>query len=289
MFCFGAAHTLSTAESLVVSYKNAVYLELNLQRTAITDTDSIAWIEAVETADGQTLEQDVRYAMNQLVLDLKANSLWTPIQTMNVHMAARTLAGSLIDVKTPSASWANTNFVSGDYNRTTGLLGDGATKYLDTGRANNADGQNDQAMWQMVTADHTNLGLGRTYIAAGGSNAGTTSLLQSGGVIGNLIARCRNTTSDAIVGASTEGLIGVSRSASTGYTAIGNGAESSLTRTSQTSSTDSICVFCSNTAGVKAYYGNQRASVSAVGSAHSLTTVETVLDSFTALITAMGL
>jgi hypothetical protein len=36
----------------------------------------------------------------------------------------------------------NFNFVSGDYNRKTGLVGDGSTKYLDSNRAGNADPQN---------------------------------------------------------------------------------------------------------------------------------------------------
>ena len=40
----------------------------------------------------------------------------------------------------------NNNFVEADYNRGTGLKGNGSTKYLDSGRANNADPQNDKHM-----------------------------------------------------------------------------------------------------------------------------------------------
>lgn len=55
---------------------------------------------------------------------------------------ARTLPGSLVPLAADMPAPTNFNFVAGDYNRQTGLLGNGSTKYLDSNRANNADSQN---------------------------------------------------------------------------------------------------------------------------------------------------
>jgi len=49
----------------------------------------------------------------------------------------------------------NFNFVSGDYNRKTGLVGNGSTKYLDSNRNNNADPQNSKHMSAYVTTAPT--------------------------------------------------------------------------------------------------------------------------------------
>jgi hypothetical protein len=58
----------------------------------------------------------------------------TAIKASCILAGARTLAGALV----PLAGAAPTNvgpFVSGDYNRKTGLVGDGSTKYLNSNRA----------------------------------------------------------------------------------------------------------------------------------------------------------
>jgi hypothetical protein len=55
---------------------------------------------------------------------------------------ARTLAGALVPLV--GAAPTNFNFVSGDYNRKTGLVGNRSTKYLNSNRNNNADPQNSQ-------------------------------------------------------------------------------------------------------------------------------------------------
>jgi hypothetical protein len=71
----------------------------------------------------------------------KADGIWDAIKASAILAGARTLDGALQPLV--GSAPTNFNFISGDYNRTTGLVGDGATKYLNSNRNNNADPQSD--------------------------------------------------------------------------------------------------------------------------------------------------
>ena len=107
----------------------------------VTDPDAGAYIAAVEAADGQLLEFGVGKAINDFVVGCKQDRIWDAIKASCILAGARTLTGALV----PLAGTAPTNvgpFVSGDYNRKTGLVGNGSSKYLNSNRNNNADPQN---------------------------------------------------------------------------------------------------------------------------------------------------
>jgi hypothetical protein len=117
------------------------------------DNDAATYIQAVEAVDEQRLELGTRQAINNFVLGCKADGIWSAIKASCVLAGARTLAGALV----PLAGTAPTNvgpFVSGDYNRKTGLVGDGTSKYLNSNRNNNADPQNNNhnACWVSAPA-----------------------------------------------------------------------------------------------------------------------------------------
>ena len=104
--------------------------------TTFADADVQAYLTAVETADNQALEYPVAVAIDEFVRGCKADGIWTAIKASCILSGARTLAGALV----PLAGTAPTNlgpFVTGDYNRKTGLLGDGSAKYLNSGAAIN--------------------------------------------------------------------------------------------------------------------------------------------------------
>lgn len=103
------------------------------------DPDARAYIQAVERADGQVLETGVRQAIDVFVRGCKADGTWNAIKASCILAGARTLAGALAPLKGTAPT--NFNFVSGDYNRKTGLVGNGSTKYLNSNRNNNADPQ----------------------------------------------------------------------------------------------------------------------------------------------------
>ena len=106
----------------------------------VDDQDALTYLAAVEAADGQALESGVRLAVNAFVKGCKGDGIWPAIKASCILAGARTRLGAL----TPLAGTAPTsfNFVDGDYNRKTGLVGDGSTKYLNSNRNNNADPQN---------------------------------------------------------------------------------------------------------------------------------------------------
>jgi hypothetical protein len=95
---------------------------------AVSDPDAQAYLQAVEVADNQALEQGVQQAVNQFVIGCKADGIWTAIKASCILAGARTLTGALVPLVGTAPT--NNNFVSGDYNRKTGLVGDGSTKYL---------------------------------------------------------------------------------------------------------------------------------------------------------------
>jgi hypothetical protein len=99
------------------------------------DPDALDYINRVETADGERLEPMVRTAINQFVLGCRQDDIWTAIRASCILAGARTLSGALIPLIGNAPS--NNAFVSGDYNRKTGLLGDGSTKSLGTGYVSN--------------------------------------------------------------------------------------------------------------------------------------------------------
>jgi hypothetical protein len=104
------------------------------------DNDAWEYIARVETADGQILEQSVRNAITNFVIGCKADGIWAAIKASCILSGARTLTGALIPLTGTAPT--NNNFVSGDYNRETGLVGDGSTKYLSANRTTDADPQN---------------------------------------------------------------------------------------------------------------------------------------------------
>jgi hypothetical protein len=94
------------------------------------DDDASTYIEAVEVADAQALETATRYAINDFVIGCKSDGIWSAIKASCILSGARTLAGALIPLAGTAPT--NFNFVSGDYNRKTGLVGNGSTKYVNT-------------------------------------------------------------------------------------------------------------------------------------------------------------
>ena len=212
---------------------------------AYADADVNAYITAVELADGGLmLEPGVRDAINDFVVGCKADGIWSSIKASCLLMGARTLAGALVPLA--GAAPTNFNFVAGDYNRKTGLVGDASTKYLVTNRAGNADPQNNNHIAVYASTAHSNAGNAGAYIATGGIGglAGASDIGRSGSNTANLFSRSRSSTSFGISGAGpATGLIGLSRSASVSYSQRANGSSSFATVTSETPASPNYHVF----------------------------------------------
>lgn len=207
-----------------------------------SDSDAKAYINAVRTADGgQYMEAAVQRAIDNFVKGCKSDGIWSAIKASCILMGARTLSGAL----TPLVGAAPTNngpFVSGDYNRETGLIGNASSKYLDTNRNNNADPQNSQHMSVYVSQARTN---GTHYIGFSSTDiisAAVGSAIRSRGVF------------DAAVDGSQTGLLAFSRSSSTAWQyRIGGTTTTGLTTASSSPASGNVFVYARNFSGAAGF------------------------------------
>jgi hypothetical protein len=219
------------------------------------------------------MEPAVQRAIDAFVAGLKADSIFTAIKACCLLMGPRTLAGAL----TPLVGAAPTNngpFVSGDYNRETGLIGDGVGKYLDSNRNVNADPQNSyhQAVY-VATAPTVASG----YVGAGAAGTGSSQIDYVTGGSGTLGWRNRAGTgiTQASIGSPT-GLIATSRAASGSYTSRVSGTNSTRTSASQTPHNGNVLVFARNSAtNVAGLFSDGRMSFYSIGENLDLALLDT--------------
>jgi hypothetical protein len=207
----------------------------------IDDPDAAVYVAAVEAADGQSLETATKVAIHSFVKGCKADGIWPAIKASCILAGARTLAGALVPLV--GAAPTNNNFVSGDYNRKTGLVADGITKYLDSNRNNNADPQNSKHVSVFIENRGT-LGGGPRFIAAGSSlGAGDTFIAND--TSGGFYTGVNNSSFDRP--ALTTGFVGVSRASSISYSFRGSNTSTSFNRTSGVPTNENIGVFANST------------------------------------------
>jgi hypothetical protein len=251
---------------------------------AAYDTDAQAYITAVETADGQALETGVRDAINAFVVGCKADGIWTAIKASCILAGARTLAGALVPLRGTAPT--NNNFVSGDYNRETGLIGDGSTKYLNTSYAvPSGDASNHHFAAYTSTIPTANTLLG--------ASQGTTirHLLYKGtsGGLGYLFCLAGNTFL-SFPGQITlaTGFSGFSRASSSSYTARHNGTDYSTTTAVAGTTGLSVYTYAENSSGSAATHSNARIQFYSIGQALSLSALDarlsTLLTAYAAAI-----
>jgi hypothetical protein len=213
-------------------------------RSAFADPDVQAYLSAVEQADGQALEYPVAYAVDEFVRGCKADGIWDAIKASCILAGARTRLGAL----TPLVGTAPTsfNFVDDDYNRKTGLVGDGSTKYLDSNRNNNADPINSVHQAVFMSQPDSGGAAVRGIIGAQiGIDAGPVSMFIQSAI--GVTYRNRSNTAQGFQSANPVGLAGHSRSESTSYIARLAGSNTTFTVASDlTAQGTSIFVFTRN-------------------------------------------
>jgi hypothetical protein len=199
-------------------------------RASATDPDAQAYLQAVEAVDGQALEFEVARAIDNFVLGCKADGIWNAIKASCILAGARTLNGALVPLVGTAPT--NFNFVSSDYNRKTGLVGDGSTKYLNSNRNNNADPQNSHHLAVFASTAVTDLS---RYMGSGSSTGSSTIGL----AVNNLGFRSRNSANFNTERAMTNGFVGTSRSNGTTVNSRISGSTVSHSQTSNRPSTPS--------------------------------------------------
>jgi hypothetical protein len=196
----------------------------------VQDSDAIAYISAVETADGQSLEAAVQYAYEDFILGCKADSIWTAIKASCILAGARTLSGALVPLV--GAAPTNNNFVSGDYDRA-GLLGNATTKRLNTNRHSTADPQDNMHMSVYLKT------IAGTYHLA----ATDTSATGASQLIDSRVRNRSNTINGSLVALTAPQFLGATRNSSANFTHRRINTNTIYTTASQTSVNSNYFVF----------------------------------------------
>jgi hypothetical protein len=264
--------------TLIIQKPTTSKLILAKDYVGIDDPDAAAYVAAVEAADGQSLETATKVAIHSFVKGCKADGIWPAIKASCILAGARTLTGALVPLVGTAPT--NNNFVSGDYNRETGLVGDGSsgvgTKYLNSNRAHTTDPQNSFHVSAFVST------VGTFLIAGAGDSTGRSSL-------GETSVRLRsNTSSAAGATCSANTFTGGSRSSSTAVTRRVNGATVSESITSETPAAGNIFVFARNNSGTLDFYASHRLAFYSIGESLDLALLDarvtTLINAFAAAI-----
>ena len=242
------------------------------------DADAQAYFTAVETADGQALETGVKNAINSFVVGCKTDGIWSAIKAACIMAGARTLSGALVPLVGPAPT--SFNFVAGDYNRETGLLGNGSSKYLNSNRSANADPQNSHHLSVWVAA---NAGFGAWVASRSAANGvGDESLAAAAAI--NWPFRSRfsvfNTPSQGTRSTVTAtGLIGLSRSNASNFVSRVSGSNETVLATSTTPTVSTYGVFARRRPDLNAWdsFNASRLSWYSIGEAINLASLDSRL------------
>jgi hypothetical protein len=231
------------------------------------DPDAFVYIAAVEAADSNTLEYGVKTAIDAFVVGCKADGIWSAIKASCILAGARTLSGALVPLVGTAPT--NINFVSGDYARKTGLVGNGSTKYLNSNRAANADPQNSHHMATYRTT------VSNPGALLGNIQGSSWDILDTETENLRTFSRSQTGTSTGITGNSITGFIGLSRSSSSAVAGRANLQSSSLSTNSVTPVSQQIYVFARGNSGVPQAYNASRLAFYSIGESIDLLLFET--------------
>ena len=213
-------------------------------------------------------------AINRFVVDAKAQGVYDALKASCVLAGWDSLAGAL----TPLAGTAPTNngFLAADYDRGTGLKGDG-TSYLDSGRQASDDPLNDFHLSVHIT-EASSLSIGM-YI--GGQATAPNDIHNT---LGSVFVRSRGAAATNGVFSST-GFIGHSRAEASVYISRNNSINVTHSSASVAADAQNIFVFARNLSGSVNSIINGRLSFYSIGESLDLAFLDARV---TALVTAIG-
>ena len=247
---------------------------------AITDPDALIYIDKVEKADGQNLEYDVAKAINDFVVGCKLDGIWPAIKASCILAGARTTNGALIPLVGTAPTPFNFDLVNNtDYNRKTGLVGDGSTKRIDSNRNSNIDPQNSHHLSVYATTAATS----GIYIS--GETSGNRNAIYATSTNIEISLRSGGSVLSTGITRNSTGFLAGSRISSSIINARVGGSNVSISNTSASPPNQSINVFCQNVSGSTSEFINARLAFYSIGESLDLAKLDTRVS---ALITAIG-
>ena len=248
------------------------------------DPDAAAYITAVETTDGQALEEKVKIAIDNFVLGCKADGIWGAIKASCILAGARTLSGALVPLVGAEPTKNGTEG-GWNYNRKTGLQGNGTDNYIDSGRSYTADPQNNFHLSVLVSTAHQSSETVGMYIGGQGTDSNHCNDIYRFG--SDLYFRNRSTNASIGTGAGAQtGFLGSSRSASASFTRRYNSVNAAISENSVALSTSQdLFVFARNLNGTPNALSSGRLAFYSIGESLDLARLDARV---TDLINAFG-
>lgn len=259
-------------------------LGLNIEYPVETggfEYETIVYLAKVENADGQPLEQAVKIAINNFIAGCKIDGIWNAIKASCILAGARTLAGALVPLVGTAPT--NFNFVSGDYNRKTGLVGNGSTKYLNSNRTATATSPTDYHQAVYLSAKPTS---GSAFVAS--DNLSTQRYILYSNVSADETRVISGTLPNAYFGGAGSlepGFKGALRDNSSTFNARANSTTSTISAPAGASTALTSFVFATNGNGSAASHCNARLSFYSIGESLDLALLDARV---TTLINAIG-
>jgi len=238
------------------------------------DADALDYLSRVKAADGAGVEVGVAAAVDAFFADAKELGVFSSLKACCILAGARTLAGALVPVvgDAPTNLPVANGFTSGDYTRggaTPGLKGDG-TSYLDSGRANNDDPQNDKHI--SVYSTETS-GSGVT-IGTPALEVGRSALFRSTGL--SQLAFRVNADSAGFGGSNTStGLMGASRNQASNFTARASQSDIIFSAASEAPSSSALLIYLEEPGS--AFACDDRIAFYSIGTSLSLEDLDTAV------------
>jgi hypothetical protein len=244
------------------------------RRRVSFDPDAADYFARIVSA-GSSISSANKTAVDAFVKGCKTDGIWSAIKACCLLAGPDDLTGALVTLVGTAPT--SVNFVSADYNRTTGLVGNGSTKYLNTNRNNNADPQNSKHLSVYITSLSTVL---NTTLIGQGLATGSSHLTVNNVTSPVSYAARVNGPGVANIGALTTGFAGLNRSASTGFVIRSNNSTSTeIASTSATPANGNIFVFN----GINYYNGG--ISFYSIGESLDLALLDARISTYMASIT----
>jgi len=181
------------------------------------------------------VEVGVANAINDFIVGCKADGIWSAIKASCILMGARTLSGALTPLKGGAPTNVSNNFVSADYNRKTGLKGDGSVKRL-TVSSLSGIGQDDNSLSIFVTEDGT-----QTFRWCTGFDANTNIALA--GALNSMTFRSSTNATNNLFFGGPPNFFAVSRTSSASFDACLNSSITTISQASAASTFGNFAVF----------------------------------------------
>lgn len=240
----------------------------------LTEPEAVSYVAAVEAADGEPLEYGVARAINDFVLGCKNDGIWSAIKASCILAGARTLNGALVPLV--GAAPTNNNFVSGDYDRKTGLGQQGdINKWLDTNYPNNADlrqNNNHQALYNTAIS-------GNVFILGNAAVSGGVTIASQ-----RIFRNMDTLVQGASRSPAANTMYAMSRNSDSSYTALSDGVLETFARSSVTPASGTLGLFRLSGSGAAAS-SNLRASFYSAGNALDLALLDARVTRLMNLIT----